>query len=131
MTHGRWRAVIVGLSLWSCYACGRPVGTSDYATRLAADVERRTMPPGASSVSRARSEMKPCVIRTRWTFATLWDRARYGEWVKAQLLPEFSEVGDDLTFSRHVNGDGQSIVIETRPEQDSLRVQVTLCAYPD
>jgi hypothetical protein len=130
MTLGRRWAIMAGLALWSCYACGRQEGGRDYADKLATEVERRTIPPGASRVSLVRSEMKPCVIRAQWTFATLWDRARYGEWLKTKLLPEFSEV-EDLTFSRHVNGDAHSVVIETLPEQDSLHVQVTLCAYPD
>lgn len=126
-------ALVVVLSLWSSFACGRP---NDQAGRLAEEIERRTVPPGASGLSLARSDMRPCVIRRQWTFATAWNRARYGEWLKAQLSPPFRAVREapgELAFSRYDGGDTHSLTIETGTPQsgDSMRVRVTLCVYPD
>ena len=134
MAQRRWSwARVVALAVWSCYACrGRNGG--DYENTLVTDVERRTIPPAASGVSLARSEMRPCVIRTQWTFATSWNRARYGEWVKTQLAPQFTVLRDtsgELAFSRHDDGDTHSVTIEAPSRGDTLRVLVTLCVYPD
>ncbi len=92
------------------------------------------MPPSASGVSVTRSEPRPCVVRTQWTFATSWSRVRYEEWLKIQLAPPFTLGRDnatELTFSRHDDGDTHSVTIETPSRGDSLRVRVTLCVYPD
>ena len=73
-------------------------------------------------------------MRMQWTFATSWNRVRYGEWLRAELSPEFTAVRDspsELTFARHVGGDTHSLTIETPPAADSLRARVTLCVYPD
>ena len=134
MERRPWPLALVGVvALWLGYACGRH-DNGDYANGVTAEVERRTIPPGASGVSVVRSEMKPCTIRAQWTFATAWNRTRYGEWLKAQLSPPFTVVRDapeELAFSRHDDGDTHSTTIETPREGDSLRVRVTLCVYPD
>lgn len=78
--------------------------------------------------------MTPCVIRTQWTFATSWSRARLGEWLKTQLAPQFTLLQDtpsELAFSRHDDGDTHSVTIGTAPTGDSMRVRVILCVYPD
>jgi len=135
MGYRRWpRALMLGLPLWYCFACGGRNGASDYADKVAAEVERLTVPPGASGVSFSRSEMKPCVIRREWTFATSWDRATYAEWLKAQLAPRFTVIrdgGGGLDFTRHDDGDMHSLTIETPPVGDSLHVRATLCVFPD
>ena len=125
------RALVLARSLMCIAACGRP---GDNTHDLAAEMERRTVPPGASGVSVMRSQMRPCVARTQWTFATAWNRVRYGDWLKAQISPPFSVVRDapeELTFSRYADGDTHSLAIETPQVGDSLRVRVTLCVYPD
>jgi hypothetical protein len=127
----RFGALFVVLPQWYCYACTPP---GDYADKLATEIEIRTVPPSASGVSVTRSEAQPCVIRTQWTFATSWDRGRYGDWLKAQLSPQFAVVWDgptESTFSRHDDGDTHSVTIETPSRGDSLAVRVTLCVYPD
>ena len=81
-----------------------------------------------------RSEMTPCTVRTEWAFATAWNRAMYGDWLNAQLSPQFTVVRDAptaLKFSRHDDGDTHSVTIDAPSMGDSLRVRVTLCVYPD
>ena len=125
---------MLGLPVWYCFACVGRNGASDYAEKVTREVERETVPPGASGVSFSRSETKPCVIHSEWTFATSWDRAKYGEWLKAQLAPRFTIIGDapgKLEFSRHDGGDTHSLTIETPPVGDSLHVRATLCVFSD
>lgn len=95
------------LALCVGHACGRPEGSGDHAAAVSREVESRILPPGASSVTLGPAEIRPCAIRTEWTFATSWNRARYGEWLKARLLPDFTTVKEapgELAFSRYVGG---------------------------
>jgi hypothetical protein len=125
---------MLGLPLWYSFACGGRNGASDYADKVTTEVKIQTVPPGATGVSFSRSEMKPCVIHSEWTFATSWDRATYAEWLKAQLSPRFTAIRnalDKLEFSRHDGGDTHSLTIETPPVGDSLHIRATLCVFPD
>ncbi len=134
MARQRWVWDLIILVVVCCSTCGRSGAARDYADSLGADVGRRTVPPGASNASFERSDLKPCVIRTRWTFATSWDRARYTGWLRNQLAPQFTEIRAtprELLFARHADGDSHSLTIETEPGRDSMRVQVTFCVYPD
>jgi hypothetical protein len=135
MRYRRWPpALMLGLRLWCCIACGGRNGASDYADNVATEVERHTVPPGAFGLSFSRSVMKPCVIRSEWTFATSWDRATYAEWLKAQLAPRYTVIRDALgrlEFSRHDGGDTHSLTIEAPSVGDGLHVRATLCVFPD
>lgn len=128
--NSRWRwALIVSLSLWTCYACGGGNGASDYESKLATELERQTVPPGSSVASLTRSEMQPCAIRTQWAFATTWDRATYADWLRAQLTPQFTVLRNspsELGLSRDANGDTHSLTFEMSSGGDTLRVRVTL-----
>lgn len=122
------------IPLWAGGACARSSGANDYARRLASEVERRTVPPGATALLLVHSDTSGCAIRTQWTFANSWDHAKYAAWLNAQLSPEFNELQDStdhMTFSRHEDGDAHSLAIEISPLKDSLRVRITLCVYPD
>ena len=124
---------MLGLPLWYCFACGgRNAG--DYVDKVTTEVERQTVPAGASAVSFSRSKMQHCVIHSEWTFATSWDRATYADWLKAQLAPRFTIIGDApgrMEFSRHDGGDTHSLTIETPTVGGSLHVRITLCVFPD
>lgn len=125
--------VLIGVCLPFTGACGRP-DRADYANRMASDVQTRTVPPGANGLSSTETSMRPCAIGRTWRFSTDWNRARYVDWLKAQLLPEFTllrEGPDQLTVSRHDDGDTRSLTVETQPGSDTIRVSVTLCVYPD
>ena len=120
--------------LWAVCGCGRSNGANDYASRLTAEAERRTVPPGATGLLAFHSDTAGCAIRTQWTFASSWDSERYAAWLRVQLSPDFTAVLHSpyqMTFSRHQEGDAHSLVIETPPMRDSLHVRITLCVYPD
>lgn len=135
MVNRRWsRAfVLMSLLLTSGFGCGRSDPTK-YGDILARELQKQTVLPGASRLTMVGAGTGPCAIRRQWRFATDWNRARYGEWLKSRLSLRFTVVRDapgELTFSRHDGGDTHSLTIETPPAADSLRVRVTLCVYPD
>jgi len=60
--------------------------------------------------------------------------ADYAAWVGARLETHFETLGhsgSELVFTRHVNGDVHTLVIEKVEPGDTLRTRVTLESYPD
>src|ERR1043166_420667 len=128
MTTKRW-AVLLCVGLSATTACGSH-SADDYAGRLGQELRSLTAPSGAS----VRSDSSPCTTGLAWSFTTRGRSQDYSKWVRAQLSTRFAELPSSpnrLAFSRHVQGDMQSLVIEAVPRQDSLLVRAALCVYPD
>ena len=108
--------------------------TSPDAEHIANEVEATILAPEASKLSRRVIQSPPCVVGRQWTFVTPWTQARYADWLKDRMAPEFAQVSRAekvYVFSRYVRGDAHSVTIAMTGGGDSVQVRAILCVFPD
>jgi hypothetical protein len=69
-----------------------------------------------------------------WEFKTEWNSDQYLQWVTPRLSASFQALGgreSDLTFSRYLDGDTETLKIQTIPQGPRLRVRINLEVYAD
>lgn len=106
---------------------------SEYAKRLAYDIEIKLVPPRISSFSGVVVPTPPCVIAREWSFLTDLERPEYEELLRRRFTPDFQfrqEPSGELALNKYDGADVQSVRVVLTRSADSLRVKVSLCVYP-
>lgn len=134
----RHRAVTSLTTLVLVISCGQASDRSarnhsEYAKRLAYDIELKLVPPKISSFSGVVVPTPPCVIAREWSFLTDLERPEYEELLRRRFAPEFSfrlQPSGELALYKYDGADGQSVHLVFTRSADSLRVKASLCVYP-
>ena len=128
-----WLATSI-LFLVTHLSCGPHAGPATTVEEMAANLELRTVPPGSRPSARTGPE------RTQWSAVWSWefrlDRSwgEYQSWVASRMNPEFKvlrKCESRLAFSRMLEGDAQSVVIEHLENSESILVRVTFISFAD
>jgi hypothetical protein len=99
-----------------------------------AKLEEMTMPPGAEILASSGPYRAAGSEKARWEFKTEWSSDRYLRWVTPRLSASFHALGgreSDLTFSRYLDGDTETLKIQPASEGPRLSVRVRLEIYAD
>lgn len=90
-------------------------------------IEGKIVPPDDQVLARSGPVQNDWSLTATWDIETKMDRVEYSKWVTSQLVPEFKIVRADesqLTFSKQVDGDMNSIECKFTQMDEQFRVQV-------
>lgn len=116
------------------FACRSQHDRNEDVPREMEAMERKIVPPEAQVLARSGPVQNDWSLTATWDIETKMDRVEYSKWVTSQLVPEFKIVRVDesqLTFSKQVDGDMNSIECKFTQMDEQFRVQVAFSARPD
>ena len=133
-----WRGVMLStilLALWSLIpSCS---GRQDHATFLKTEtdyIKNLTIPNGSYPTDDPDKPLGLYGVTAAWEVDTAMSSEAYVRWVSSRLEPAFTPHTNSqspLYFSRYLDGDEETIQIDTTSRSEKLHVLVTLEMYPD
>lgn len=132
------RSVIVATDLLllaaALFACSTRHDRNEDIQREMERIERKIVPLDAQVLARSGPAHSNWSITVSWDVETNMDRAEYSKWVTSQLAPEFKIVRageSQLTFSKHAEGDTDSVECDFSLSNGKLHIHAVFTASPD
>ncbi len=123
------------LSVWATLpGCTPMIGSDTWLQQEASDLQQRTTPSGSHLL-----DQHP-ITRGEWGASASWEIEShdspdiYKDWVTSRLRPDFQvrpTANSGLRFSKYVQGDVETLSLETASPSGTLHVAVKLEIYPD
>ena len=97
-------------------------------------LEQMTVPPDAQILISYCPDREAPAETAHWEFKTEWKSEQYLQWVTPRLSDSFRDLRateSQLTFSRYLDGDMETVKVEAVSEGPRLHVRISLEVYPD
>ena len=134
----RFMSIAIATSLLSAggifSACTSDVSLDTRMRQEAEDLQKRTIPPNSSLLVEHSPTIEKWVARADWQFETDYSPDAYNHWVASKLQPDFQlrqTPNSGMRFSKHYQGDVETLSVTAVATAGVLRVTVRLEIYPD
>jgi hypothetical protein len=97
-------------------------------------LQSRTIPPDSRLIDQHLPSIHGWVGRADWKFQTNYGADTYNTWLADKLRPDFriqEDTRSPTRFSKHDQGDVETLSVATTPSAGMMRVTVKLEIYPD
>ncbi len=123
------------LSVWMALPSCTPTFDSDaYLHHEVSDLQQRTIPSGSQLVNEHPLTRREWGASASWEIESDYSPDAYRNWVTSALRPDFQvreAANSHLVFSKDVQGDAETLSLETTSSSGTLHVAVKLEVYPD
>ena len=129
-----WVLVILFVGLGTYVSCRSDRESDTFLEGHSQELADLTVPIDSSSIVRSRVQRTAWGERVSWGFDTKMTPAEYTDWVKGKLRDGFhvaSRTESELSFSRDLGNDTESITVHLVPSGDDLHVRVEVVVSPD
>jgi len=125
----------VALSAWiGLLSCAPKIDSDTYLQQEVSDLQRRTIPPDSRRINQHSFTRRELGASASWDFESDDAFDAYKSWVTSRLRPDFQAretINSRLRFSKDVQGDVETLSLETASSSGALHVAVKLEIYPD
>lgn len=126
--------VILFIGLSTCVSCRSDRQSDTFLERHWQELVDLTVPIDSSSIVRRSVERTTWAEKVLWEFDTKMSRAEYTDWVSGKLKDRFrmtSSADSQLSYSRSLGNDTESITMHLVPSGDYVHVRVEVVVSPD
>lgn len=129
-----WFLVILFVGLGACVSCRSDRQSDTFLEGHSQELVDLTVPIDSSSIVRSSVQRTTWAEKVSWEFDTKMSRAQYTDWVNGKLKDRFrvaSSADSQLSFSRNLGNDTESISVHLVPSGGNLHVRVDVVVSPD
>ncbi|MGO9119439.1 MAG: hypothetical protein ACLQPD_17750 [Desulfomonilaceae bacterium] len=123
------------LTLWSLLpSCSGRQDQGSFSKTETDNIKNLTIPNGSYPTDDPDKPIGLYGVTAAWEFDTAMNSEAYVRWVSSRLEHAFTphtNAQSGLYFSRYLDGDEETIQIDTTSRSEKLHVLVTLEMYPD
>lgn len=115
-------------------SCGPLADSATTVEEVATNLELRTVPPGSRTSERTGPDRTQWGAEWSWEFKPDRSWEEYKSWVVPKMSPEFKFLRNSesrLVFSRMLEGDAHSVIIERLRNSDWILIRVTFVSFAD
>ena len=126
--------VILFIALGTCVSCRSDRQSDTFLEGHSQELVDLTVPIDSSNIVRSSVQRTTWAEKVSWEFDTKMSRAEYTDWVSGKLKDKFhvgSSADSQLSFSRNLGNDTESITAHLVPSGDHLHVRVEAGITPD
>lgn len=129
-----WFLLILFIVLGTCVSCRSDRQPDTFLEGHSQELVDLTVPVDSSSMVRSSAQRTMWAEKVSWEFDTKMSRAQYTDWINGKLKDGFrvaSTADSQLSFSRNLGNDTESITVHLVPSGDHLHVRVEAGISPD
>ena len=126
--------VILFIGLGTSVSCRSDRQSDTFLEGHSRELVDLTAPIDSSSIVRSSVQRTTWAEKVSWEFDTKMNRAEYTDWVNGKLKDKFrvaSGADSQLSFSRNLGNDTESITVHFVPSGDHFHVRVEVVVSPD
>lgn len=115
-------------------SCHRAEDPEAFLKQEIARLQEITIPPDGEPLVSSAPDHRAGSETANLEFKTEWRSEQYFRWVIPRLSKTFRALGEhnsQLTFSRNLDGDAETVRIQIVSQVPELHIRVTLEIYPD
>ena len=129
-----WFLVILFIVLGTSVSCRSDRQRDTFLEGHSQELVDLTVPIDSSGMVRSSVQRTTWAEKVSWEFDTKMSRTEYTDWVNGKLKDKFrvaSSADSQLSFSRNLGNDTESITLHLVPSGDHLHVRVEAGISPD
>jgi hypothetical protein len=129
-----WFIVTLSIGLGAGVSCRSDRKSDPFLERHSQELVDLTVPIDSSSIARSSVQRTAWAEKASWEFDTKMSRTEYTDWVNGKLEDRFrvaSSTESQLSFSRNLDNDTETITVHLAPSGDQLHVRVEAGISPD